>query len=117
MSITKILDSKARQQIFSDNWQIRRRWMKWSLFFFAGNIETLISWTIYTGGNALGVQIIMSLMSAGVAILMFYIFGATFDDHSKRQFPSLDQSSTEITSESTQADSDERPEKAPAGEN
>jgi uncharacterized membrane protein len=86
MGISKILDEKARTAIFTDNWPIRRRWMKWSLFFMAGNIEALIAWTIYTGGGAYGVQIVMALLTAAVSILMFYIFGAVWDDHSKRRF-------------------------------
>jgi hypothetical protein len=86
MAITKIMESKAFSAIVTDNWKIRRRWMKWSIFWLAGNVEAIIAWTIYCGGNALGVQLAMTLIGALVGIMMFYIFGATWDDHSKRQF-------------------------------
>jgi hypothetical protein len=86
MGISKILDEKTRSKIFGDNWSIRRRWMKWSLVFAAANIEALIAWTIWTGGGAYGVQIVMALLTAAVSILMFYIFGAVWDDNSKRRF-------------------------------
>lgn len=113
MPITKILDEKARKAIFTDNWPIRRRWMKWSLFWMAGNIEAIICWTIWAGGNAYGVQILMALISAIVAILMFYIFGAVWDDHSKRKFSSAFESDDE---DSSASESDVRPETAPAGD-
>jgi hypothetical protein len=84
MPITNILDEETRKKIVTDNWKIRRRWMKWSLVWMGANIEVLIAWIIVAGGNALGVQIIMTFIGAMIAILMFYIFGATWDDHSKR---------------------------------
>ncbi|MCK1543445.1 hypothetical protein IVB12_16125 [Bradyrhizobium sp. 179] len=86
MPITKLTDPKTFSAIVTDNWKIRRRWMKWSIFWLAGNIEAIIAWTIYAGGNALGVQLAMALIGALVGIIMFYIFGATWDDHSKRRF-------------------------------
>jgi hypothetical protein len=91
MPITKIMDSKAFATIVGDNWKIRRRWMKWSIFWLAANIEAIICWTIYAGGNALGIQLAITLIGALVGIMMFYIFGATWDDNSKRRhgFPAL----------------------------
>lgn len=89
MAITKILSEAARSAIVSDNWKIRRRWMKWFLFWMGGNVEALICWTIYAGGNAMGVQIILTLVGAMVGIMMFYIFGAVWDDSSKRRHGSM----------------------------
>jgi bacteriorhodopsin len=86
MSITKILTEKARRAIVPDNWKIRRRWMKWFIFWLGGNAEAMICWTIYAGGNAMIVQMFLTVVGAMIAILMFYIFGAVFDDHSKRRF-------------------------------
>lgn len=86
MPITRIMDQKSFAAIVTDNWKIRRRWMKWSIFWLAANIEAIIAWTIYAGGNAMGVQLAMALLAALVGIIMFYIFGATWDDHSKRRF-------------------------------
>lgn len=89
MPLTRVLDPKAFASIVTDNWQIRRRWMGWSLLWMGSNVELAIIWTMVMGGNAMLVQILMALLGAMIAILMFYIFGATYDDHSKRQFGSL----------------------------
>ena len=112
MPISKILDEKTRSVIVSDNWAIRRRWMKVSIFWLAINSEAIICWVIYAGGNALGVQIFMTLIGALIAILMFYIFGATWDDHSKRQLLSDAIGASEKANDSD----DERPESPPAGD-
>jgi hypothetical protein len=85
MPITKTTDPKTFSAIVGDNWKIRRRWMKWLFFFLAANIEAIICWTIYAGGNALGVQLAMTLIGALISLMAFYIFGATWDDNSKRR--------------------------------
>lgn len=123
MPIVKTMSEKARAAIVPDNWSIRRRWMKWSIFWLAGNVEAIICWTIYAGGNALGVQLAMTLIGALVAIMMFYIFGATYDDHSKRQFgfpasspdPGQD-AADDAAADAEPATPEERPEKPPTGE-
>jgi hypothetical protein len=91
MPITKVMDPKAFAAIVGDNWKIRRRWMKWLFFYLAANIEAIICWTIYAGGNALGVQLAMTLIGALIGLMGFYIFGATWDDNSKRRhgFPAM----------------------------
>lgn len=83
---TQFMDPSKFSAIVTDNWKIRRRWMKYSIFWLAGNVEFLICWTIYSGGSAIGVQIVMTLMTALLGIVGFYIFGATYDDHSKRRY-------------------------------
>lgn len=117
MAITKILSETARKAIVADNWKIRRRWMKYFMFWMGGNVEALICWTIYAGGNAPGVQIILTLIGAMVGIMMFYIFGAVWDDSSKRRFfnPMVDhENNTDTDAATTDDESDARPEKAPA---
>jgi hypothetical protein len=110
MPITKIMDPKAFQAIVPDNWKIRRRWMKWLFLYLGANIEAIICWTIYAGGNAMGVQLAMTLIGALIGLMGFYIFGATWDDHSKRRFgfPAVSGEDCQDRSD-TSADEDDPP--------
>jgi hypothetical protein len=94
MPITKILSKVARQDIQKDTWPIRRRWMKIWTILFGLNMQAIIGDTIYRGGNNLEIQIFITLASAVVSVLFFYVFGVVWDDHSKRQasFGASDQS-------------------------
>jgi hypothetical protein len=111
MPITKLTDPKTFSAIVTDNWKIRRRWMKWSIFWLAANVEAIICWTIYAGGNALGIQLAITLIGALVGIMMFYIFGATWDDHSKRRFglPAVSGEDCDTSTTDTSGDEDRDP--------
>ena len=86
MPITKVLDAKTRKEIFGDNWAIRRRWMKVWTIGFACNAEVILGWTIWAGGSAFATEMFMALLGAICSVMFFYVFGAVYDDHSKRKF-------------------------------
>jgi hypothetical protein len=85
MGINKVLSEAARKQIVKDNWPIRRRWMKIWTILFGLNMQAIAVDTIWRGGNNLEIQIFITLASSVVGVLFFYVFGAVWDDHSKRQ--------------------------------
>jgi hypothetical protein len=85
MPITKILTKAARKEINSDTWPIRRRWMKIWTILFGVNMEVIVGDTVWRGGNNLEIQIFITLATAVISVLFFYVFGVVWDDHSKRQ--------------------------------
>ncbi len=52
---------------------------------FAANAQWIIVDTIWYGGNNLSIQIFITLVGALTSLLFFYIFGAVWDDTSKRR--------------------------------
>ncbi len=97
MPITKILTKAARREVNSDNWPIRRRWMKCWAIGFAVNAQVIVVDTVWRGGSALGIQIFITLITALCSLMFFYVFGVVWDDHSKRQmsYGTRDESSTD----------------------
>ena len=69
------------QKIFEDNWPIRRRWLGLSLVWLAVNVDVLLFWK---GLDALTVQITAAMLASMVTLIGCYVFGAVWDDHSKR---------------------------------
>lgn len=84
MAITRILTNKARKEIFEDNWPIRRRWMKVFMVLLWLNAEGVLIWSIWTA-SSIGLQAFFALLSALVGVMVFYIFGAIWDDNGKRR--------------------------------
>jgi hypothetical protein len=71
-----------RRQVYSnDNWNKRRKVLFASLIFIAINVQYLIVWGVDDG---LRQNIAIALVSAGVAIIGSYVFGAVWDDNNKR---------------------------------
>lgn len=103
MPITKILTKAARLEVNSDNWPKRRRWMKIWTILFGVNMQAIAIDVIWRGGNNLEVQIFMTLATAVVSVLFFYVFGVVWDDHSKRQmsYGSRQEDSTDEDDSST----------------
>ena len=116
MTVTRILDEKARREIFGDNWTIRRRWMKLWTLGFAFNGEVVLGWTIWTGGSAYGTEIFMSLLTAITAVMFLYVFGAVWDDHSKRGLLNTITGQDDGSDPTAGVDVEVRPENPPAGE-
>ena len=85
MAINSVLPEALRKQMITDNWPKRRRWMKVWTISFGVNMQAIVVDAIWRGGNNLEVQIFMSLATAVVSVLFMYVFGATWDDHSKRK--------------------------------
>jgi hypothetical protein len=74
-----------KEEVVRDNWPIRRRWMKAWTIGFAVNAQMLVIDMMWRGGSSLSVQIIMTLIAAICSIMGVYVFGATWDDQSKRR--------------------------------
>lgn len=111
VSITKTLDAATFSAIVTDNWDKRRRWMLWTLIWMGSNVEAIIYYVIVKGsGGAIGAEILMTFLGAMVAILMFYIFGAVVDDHSKRRHfgLGLDQPADQPADQPDQTDNDDK---------
>lgn len=86
MAINKLVDSgKIAQQLFQDNWPIRRRWLRIGILSLSINAEAVLIHVLWGGGSPMTVQIFMTLIAAIMSIFMFYVFGAVYDDHSKRR--------------------------------
>lgn len=85
MAISGNISSRIYNEILkSDNWAIRRRWMKLWTLGFAFNGEIILGWTLWFGGSAYGTEIFFALLTAITAVMFAYVFGAVWDDHSKR---------------------------------
>lgn len=73
----------VEQMVFKDNWPYRRGVLFATLIYIAFNI----SWIIVKGEEtAMNTQIVLTLIGAGVAIVMAYVFGAVGDDYLKRKY-------------------------------
>jgi hypothetical protein len=86
MSIRKVLDNKIAEQLWQDNWPIRRRWMRFAVIALSVNAEVVLINVLFFAGSGFAVQIFMTLLGAIMSILMFYVFGAVWDDNNKRQY-------------------------------
>lgn len=69
-------------QVAPDNWAIRRRIVFVSLIYIA----LLVVYIIWRGTDtSLYQQVAVALIGAAVAIIGSYVFGAVWDDRSKRK--------------------------------
>lgn len=77
--------AELENQLFVDNWPIRRRWLRIGLFVLTANAE-LVLYRIVFGEtpDALVVQIFLALLAAIIALFGTYVFGAVWDDNNKR---------------------------------
>ncbi len=66
-----------------DAWKLRRRVLYTALLYIAFNV----SYIAHSGrpDDALQTQIALSLIGIGGALIATYVFGAVYDDHSKRK--------------------------------
>ncbi len=85
MGISRVLPDALRKEIIRDNWPRRRRWMVIWTTLFGLNMQWIVVDTIFYGGNNLTIQIFITLAAAVVSVLFFYVFGAVWDDTSKRR--------------------------------
>lgn len=70
------------RKVSPDNWKFRRRVVFVALFWIA----LLVMYIIWRGGDsALYRDVAVTLVGAGVAIIGSYVFGAVWDDRSKRR--------------------------------
>lgn len=77
------------EALYLDNWPRRRRWMITLLVWLMGNAQYLI---LFGQDTALHQNALVALLSAIVAIIGSYIFGATWDDREKRRnLPPMDE--------------------------
>lgn len=79
------LPKEAVNKIFTDNWPIRRRWMKIATLILVANAELVLGFMLWRddGGTPIQLQILMYLVGAGLAITFAYVFGAIWDDSNK----------------------------------
>lgn len=74
-------DAQAMTAIVNtDNWPKRRRVIYWSLFFSAANLVYLV---LFAPNDGLRQNLAVGFLSAAVAIIGSYVFGAVFDDKNK----------------------------------
>lgn len=71
------------QKVSRDNWRYRRRVVFVSLSFVALMVAFILGRALDTGLYRDGM---VALIGAGVAIIGSYVFGAVWDDNSKRRF-------------------------------
>lgn len=69
----------------TDNWAIRRRWMKVILAWAMLNVQYILVWG---EDNALNQNIAITLIGMVIAITGSYVFGAAWDDKQKRRYAS-----------------------------
>lgn len=67
----------------TDNWAIRRRWMKVILAWAMLNVQYIVVWG---DDNALNQNIAITLIGMVIAITGSYVFGAVWDDKQKRRY-------------------------------
>lgn len=68
--------------VSKDNWKFRRR----VVFAALAWIAMMVMWIIFRGHDtALYRDVSVALIGAGVAIIGSYVFGAVWDDRSKRR--------------------------------
>ncbi|WLR91018.1 hypothetical protein [Shinella zoogloeoides] len=72
-----------KDHLASDNWCIRRRWMKVILGWAMINVQYLIVWG---DDNELNQNALISMLGLVAAISGSYIFGAVWDDNDKRKW-------------------------------
>lgn len=72
---------KLDQFLITDNWPRRRRWMSVALIWLAGNVQYIL---IKGADTAVNQQALTAMIAAFVSIICFYVFGAVWDDNSKR---------------------------------
>ena len=85
MPIREILNAEVAKQFASDNWKIRRRGLRIGILSLWANAEFVLIYSLYHESN-IGVQIFFTLIGAIMSVFMIYVFGATYDDHSKRRW-------------------------------
>jgi len=67
--------------LITDNWPRRRKWMSFALIWLAGNVQYIL---IMGKDTAVNEQALTTMVTAFVSIICFYVFGAVWDDKSKR---------------------------------
>lgn len=70
------------QILLNDNWKKRRLWMIVALLWLGGNAQYLMVWGKDTVINQ---NALVTLLGAFVSIIFAYVFGAVWDDTSKRE--------------------------------
>jgi membrane protein YdbS with pleckstrin-like domain len=76
------------KQLFTDNWPIRRRWLRIALIWMALNVQAILVaayFKIEISSSAIYQNAVITLLTAIVSLLGFYVFGAVWDDKDKRQ--------------------------------
>lgn len=76
----------------TDNWSIRRRWMKVVLAWAMLNTQYILFWG---EDNALNQNALIAFVGMVVAITGSYVFGAVWDDNDKRKWKARDPSEGE----------------------
>lgn len=75
------------EKLFQDNWPIRRRWLRLALIWMALNVQIILIvgfFKIEIMTSALHQNALISMLTAIVSMIGFYVFGAVWDDSNKR---------------------------------
>ena len=75
------------EKLFLDNWPIRRRWLRLALIWMALNVQTILVvgfFKIEIASSPLHQNALITMLTAIVSLIGFYVFGAIWDDNSKR---------------------------------
>lgn len=70
-----------------DNWPIRRRWLRAVLIWLVINVQAILIagfFKIEIAASALHQNALITMLTAIVSLLGFYVFGSVWDDKDKR---------------------------------
>jgi hypothetical protein len=75
------------EKLFTDNWPIRRRWLRMALVWMVLNVQAILIagfFKIEIAASVLHQNAMITMLTAIVSLLGFYVFGAVWDDNNKR---------------------------------
>ena len=75
------------EKLFNDNWPIRRRWLRLALIWMALNVQVILVvgfFKIVIAASALHQKALITMLTAIVSLIGFYVFGSVWDDNDKR---------------------------------
>lgn len=76
------INKKLSDQLYTDNWPRRRKWMLTVLVWALANAQYVMIWGDDTG---LHQNALVALLGLIAAIIGSYVFGAVWDDNDKRR--------------------------------